>query len=539
MSNDPTALGNINLEIPNFTGEKGPIEYIEWENAVETLFDLMHYSDLAKIRLVATSFKGYAVSWWRKRNRERVANFIPYESWVQVREDMHLTFRPKSFFYDLERKLQGTVQGTMSVDEYHQTINILLKQGHIHEEETRTVARFLHGLNLEIRGGMSIQRYDTLYEALYAARESEAKIKEMKIYKSNNGELRWNNSRSTPQRCDEHPPPRDDSRDKGKEKVSEVVRPQRDRELICYRCNERGHMARDCLNKRVDKITKQFEKFAHYLENKSEDEVCDHFETPNEHAEAEPFIPLDVEPEYTDSEPSHTLVPKEVLNVHPLKEDESQRENIFCAKGSLRGNTCTVVIGSGSCTSVASAAMLRIFQLPLLDYPNPYPLQWLSDARGVGVTKQVLIPLSINSYFDEILCDITRMQVSHILLGRPWKFDIKISYDGMRNTYVFHMNGVRYVLPTLSPKQVEEIQLRLTQALKPTSKKEEIKESKVEPLCLQLQSPIQSSNSVCSQTKGPQLAIQLKGLDQGVKVEPLLDKVNWSNSCQASQEEVT
>nr|GLL37673.1 cell division control protein 48 isoform X2 [Ipomoea trifida] len=84
----------------------------------------------------------------------------------------------------------------MSVDEYHQTINILLKQGHIHEEETRTVARFLHGLNLEIQGGMSIQRYDTLYEALYAAREFEAKIKEMKIYKPNNDELRWNNSRS-------------------------------------------------------------------------------------------------------------------------------------------------------------------------------------------------------------------------------------------------------------------------------------------------------------------------------------------------------
>ncbi|XP_031126079.1 uncharacterized protein LOC116028495 [Ipomoea triloba] len=402
-------LGNIKLEIPDFSGEKGPTEYIEWENVVETLFDLKHYSDLTKIRPVATSFKGYAVSWWRKRNRERVADLIPYESWVQVRDDMRLTFRPKSFFYDLERKLQGIVQGSMSVDKYHRTINILLEQGGIHEEEARTVARFLHRLNKDIRWGMSTQRYDTLDDALYAARESEAKIKEMKIYKPNNGISRWNNTRSTPQRRDERPPPRNDSQDKGKETVNEAMRPQRDRELICYRCNGRGHLARDCPNKRVVKITKQSEKFASCLEYESEDEV--YFDS-----------------EYADSESVHTLVVKKVLSVHPLKEDESQRENIFYAKGSIRGNACTVIIDSGSCTNVASAAMVKFLQLPLLDHPNPYRLQWLTDAGEVRVTKQALIPLSINSYSDEILCDIVPMQAAHVLLGRPWQFDRKINF---------------------------------------------------------------------------------------------------------------
>ncbi|XP_031131787.1 uncharacterized protein LOC116033168 [Ipomoea triloba] len=329
----------------------------------------------------------------------------------------------------------GIVQGSMSVDEYHRTINILLEQGGIHEEE----------------------RYDTLDDALYAARESEAKIKEMKIYNPNNGTSRWNNTRSTPQRRDERPLPRDDSRDKGKETVNEAMRPQRDRELICYRCNGRGHLARDCPNKRIVNITKQFEKFASCLEYESEDEVCDNFETPNEHVEEEPSLPLDFDSEYADSEYVHTLVVKKVLSVHPLKEDESQRENIFYAKGSIRGNACTVIIDSGSCTNVASVAMVKFLQLPLLDHPNPYRLQWLTDVGEVRVTKQALIPLSINIYSDEILCDIVPMQAAHVLLGRPWQFDRKINFDGMTNTYMFHMDGARYVLSPLAPKQVEEI----------------------------------------------------------------------------------
>lgn len=121
----------------------------------------------------------------------------------------------------------------------------------------------------------------------------------------------------------------------------------------------------------------------------SEDEVCDHFE-------GEPFLPLDFDSNDVDSESAHTLV-KKVLNVDPLKEDKSQSENIFYAKETIRGNVCTVIIDFGTSTNVASATMVKFLQLPLLDHPNPYRFQWLTNAREVRVTKHSLIPLSINS----------------------------------------------------------------------------------------------------------------------------------------------
>ena len=54
----------------------------------------------------------------------------------------------------------------------------------------------------------------------------------------------------------------------------------------------------------------------------------------------------------------------------------------------------------------------------------------------------------IDTYKDEILCDIMPMDVFHILLGRPWHYDRKAVHDGRKNTYSLEKDGKRH---TLSP----------------------------------------------------------------------------------------
>ena len=41
------------------------------------------------------------------------------------------------------------------------------------------------------------------------------------------------------------------------------------------------------------------------------------------------------------------------------------------------------------------------------------------------------------------------MDVFHILLGRPWQFDKKVTHDGRSNCHSFEQNGVTYVLHPL------------------------------------------------------------------------------------------
>ena len=55
------------------------------------------------------------------------------------------------------------------------------------------------------------------------------------------------------------------------------------------------------------------------------------------------------------------------------------------------------------------------------------------------------------------MCDLIPMDVFHILLRRPWKFDKKVTHDGRRNCYSFEKDGVNHViLPLQKGNTVEK-----------------------------------------------------------------------------------
>uniref|UniRef100_A0A2N9G5A0 Uncharacterized protein n=1 Tax=Fagus sylvatica TaxID=28930 RepID=A0A2N9G5A0_FAGSY len=92
-----------------------------------------------------------------------------------------------------------------------------------------------------------------------------------------------------------------------------------------------------------------------------------------------------------------SLVARRALNTHIKVDDaEQQRENIFHTRCHVNN-------------------------------------KWLNDCGEIKVNKQVLISFSIGKYKDEVLCDVVPMHAGHILLGRPWQFDRKVTHDGFKN----------------------------------------------------------------------------------------------------------
>jgi hypothetical protein len=49
----------------------------------------------------------------------------------------------------------------------------------------------------------------------------------------------------------------------------------------------------------------------------------------------------------------------------------------------------------------------------------------------------VLVTFSIGKYLDEVLYDVVPMHAGHILLGRPWQYDRRVTHDGFKNMYSF------------------------------------------------------------------------------------------------------
>jgi len=84
-----------------------------------------------------------------------------------------------------------------------------------------------------------------------------------------------------------------------------------------------------------------------------------------------------------------------------------------------------------------------------------YRLQWLNDSGEVKVTKQVVVPsFFIRKYVNEVLCDVVPMQASHMLLVRPWQYDRKVIYNGVKNRYTIVKDSKTINLIPLTPKQV-------------------------------------------------------------------------------------
>ena len=62
-------------------------------------------------------------------------------------------------------KLQRLIQGSMSVEEYRQQIELLLLGAGLREEEERTsIARFLSRFNMEVRDKVKLLSYKDLDE---------------------------------------------------------------------------------------------------------------------------------------------------------------------------------------------------------------------------------------------------------------------------------------------------------------------------------------------------------------------------------------
>jgi len=125
--------------------------------------------------------------------------------------------------------------------------------------------------------------------------------------------------------------------------------------------------------------------------------------------------------------------------------DDTQRRNICHSRCMVKGNVCSLIIDGGSCTNVASKWLVEKLGLVTYMHPSPYALQWLSDDGELVVDKQVNITFSIGKYVDEVVCDMVPMEASH-LLGRPWQYDRKITYDGLTNKYYFLFKGQKVSL---------------------------------------------------------------------------------------------
>jgi hypothetical protein len=143
------------------------------------------------------------------------------------------------------------------------------------------------------------------------------------------------------------------------------------------------------------------------------------------------------------------LIPeKEVKN-------PTQRNRLFWTTCKTKDRVCKVIVDNGSTDNLVSTEMVEKLELETIVHPNPYRFLWLQTRHQVNVTKQCLVEFKIGGYKDEILCDVIPMDVCHLLLGRPWKYDRNVIHDGRKNTCILEKNGRTHMLLPIKDKEMK------------------------------------------------------------------------------------
>lgn len=193
----------------------------------------------------------------------------------------------------------------------------------------------------------------------------------------------------------------------------------------CFRCGQQGHLSNEChLRKAIAIID----------ENNQDDE-----EDKEQWEEDVAYIEPD------DGEQLSCIVQRVLLN--PKLDTHPQKHCLFRTRCTINGKVCNVIIDNGSSENIVSQKLVNALNLKVDPHPNPYKVSWIKKGGEATINSICTVPLSIGNYYkDQIICDVLEMDVCHILLGRPWQYDLQATHKGRENTYEFLWMGRKVVL---------------------------------------------------------------------------------------------
>ena len=62
------------------------------------------------------------------------------------------------------------------------------------------------------------------------------------------------------------------------------------------------------------------------------------------------------------------------------------------------------------------------------------------------LNERYLVPVQFATYKDKIWCDVITMDAGHVILGRPWLFDMDVTLWEKSNICTFNYEGQRIKL---------------------------------------------------------------------------------------------
>jgi hypothetical protein len=326
------------------------------------------------------------------------------------------------------------------------------------------MARFLHGLNVEISGFVEMFPYNNLQDLVDQAMRTERKIQHEK-HGSSFSAVPWrqqqpntsfsrghsqgaaprsslpNSTSKVAPSSTSWPTPRSERKRPattiGATSATSIAH---NRDIKCHKCQGLGHIAAECPSRMTMIVNENNE-----WESASDPEYDEY---------PEEVLSGNENEIQANNDDNNWSIPHRVLSVIVGKKENSQQNNLFRTRGMIKEKLCRIIVDNASCNNIVSQELVERMRLKQPRHPSPNKMQWITDCGAMCVSNMVTVQFSIGKYHDQVDCDVVPMQACQLFLGRPWLYDHDAQLCGRSNKVVFMYKGAHI---SLLPLTLEEI----------------------------------------------------------------------------------
>ncbi|KAI9185053.1 hypothetical protein LWI28_003722 [Acer negundo] len=413
----------VKVDAPEFDGRLDVNVFLDWLAAMDDYFEWYPMSDEQKIRFAKLKLVGSAKKYWRniQMQYDRLGQ-DPITLWSEMKIRLREKYLPTYYRSALLDQYLNIKQSSSSVNEYMSIFDDLLIRCNIKEEPDVTVARFLNGLKFEVKRVVSIHNPKILEDAYFKALEAEKYLRPYP-FKRPPGDLRQT-----------RPSPSEGSQSFNYREVNTST--------SNAHFDSRPPIPRDRPVLPSHRTLIIGQEYDNYYPPDLTDEVIEPIEDIHD---------LDLEADLDNREFEGQLHMMKCIFTKSVSADTWKRTSVFHTFIQCKGKSYKLVIDGGSTMNIVSNVAVTRFQLNPEPHPHPFRVAWV-DKTSLPITHRCLVPLSLDSYSETIYCDILPMEVAHILLRRPWLYDLDVKSFGRANTHMFTNQGKTITLQPAKPK---------------------------------------------------------------------------------------
>jgi hypothetical protein len=86
-----------------------------------------------------------------------------------------------------------------------------------------------------------------------------------------------------------------------------------------------------------------------------------------------------------------------------------------------------------------------------MPHPQPYTIGWLRQGSDIHVSQQCRLSYDIKPFKDDVLCDVSPLEVCNVLLGQPYLWKCHAKYESRPRSVIITLNKKLHRIPEVVP----------------------------------------------------------------------------------------